>query len=122
MSLYSLSKDELIKIICTVNYAQQEKQNEELKSKYNYLMEQLEISDINHLTCNICNITEILESAHCYKITICDRCNKAFHLECKPICAFCNLCSTCNPVSYAYEKSDDYYICQIHPEYSNINN
>ena len=116
--LYSLNKDELVKIICTINYAELEKQVTELKIRYNYLIEQLENHDADYSTCDICKFTEILDNNNFYKIVTCNNCNKSFHVKCKPICCFCNLCSTCNPIKYAYDSLNGYYICENH----NINN
>lgn len=99
-----------------------EKQNEELKNKYNYLMEQLKNCDVGHMTCGVCEFTDIVENVDVCKIMTCTKCDKSFHFKCKPICCFCNLCSTCNPVAYAQDKSDYYYICENHEEYFNINN
>lgn len=82
MSLYSLSKDELVKIISTVNYTELEKQIAELTKKHNYLITQLKIFDLGYLTCNVCELTDILDDIYVCKIMTCTKCDKSYHLEC----------------------------------------
>ena len=104
--LYSLNKDELIKIICTIS-ADKDK-------KYNYLLEQIKKElDVECLTCDICEYTDIIlrHGAEELSIVCCKGCDKTFHIKCKPVCYGCDVCSDCNPIDYIYDY--DCFHCEL---------
>jgi len=101
--LYSLNKDMLIKIICTIN-ADKDK-------KYNHLLEQIKELGEECLTCDICEYTDIVQfGSEELPIMCCQKCKKIYHIECKPICYSCDLCSSCNPIDYIFDY--DCYRCK----------
>jgi hypothetical protein len=105
MSLYSLNKDELVKIICHIS-ADKDKQIAELNKKHNYLVHCAIESDMYFGDCAICKDVMISEFDD-FNI-YCAQCFRYFHKDCLTHCYNCQTCSNCNPGKYFQGK----YICR----------
>jgi len=97
-NLHKLNKDELIKIICTVNYAELEKQVTELDNKYYHLIDQCRnFGSIEMMECDICNCIDLVDvTKDSDNILMCDYCGNTYHYNCKSICFNCLVCSDCS--------------------------
>ena len=97
MSLYSLNKDELIKIICHIS-ADKDKEIAELKQyKMNYDNLILKAQSMGQYAgkCGICKIDLIESFDVCFN---CGTCGCAYHDSCVKFCNSCGDCAFCSPI------------------------
>ncbi len=101
--LYSLNKDELVKIICTIS-ADKDKQIAELTKVHKYLVHCAIESDMYYGDCAICKDVMISEF---YDFNIyCRLCFRHFHKDCLKHCFQCQICEHCEPLR---PKLDQYF-------------
>ncbi len=94
--LYSLNKDELVKIICTIS-ADKDKEIKKVQSDYNHLIQQCYALSIGAIfQCDICKRFDVFDDCTA-EIETCEACGLSFHYKCKSICCHCAICSDCNP-------------------------
>lgn len=102
--LYSLNKDELIKIISTVNYSEQEERIKKLTNDYKHLIQQCnKLRGLFIYQCDICERFDLFDDYSTSNMETCNECGLSYHYECQSICRHCSVCSDCNSVvNYTY--------------------